>query len=178
MPVPVKNHIPVYACVATGYGSRSLKESAYLKVSAKRLTGEEMEALFHEVQPELILDATHPYAAVVTENIREACAHAGLPCQRVLREEGRQTEDAVYVESMEAAAEYLKGTEGNVLLTTGSKELKVFTQLPDYQDRLYARVLSAFCYGSLQCAWPGGKAPDRYAGSFFYGNECGNAPSV
>lgn len=137
-----KNHIPVYVCVATGYGSRSLKESAYLKVSAKRLTGEEMEALFHEVQPELILDATHPYAAVVTENIREACAHAGLPCQRVLREEGRQTEDAVYVESMEAAAEYLKGTEGNVLLTTGSKELKVFTQLPDYQDRLYARVLS------------------------------------
>lgn len=137
-----ENQIPVYACVATGYGGRSLKESAYLKVSARRLTEEEMEALFQEVQPQLVLDATHPYAAVVTENIRAACSRARLPYQRVLREESGQMEDAVYVESTEAAAEYLRGTEGNILLTTGSKELKVFTQLPDYQNRLYARVLS------------------------------------
>ena len=36
----------------------------------------------------------------------------------------------------------MEGTEGNVLLTTGSKELKVFTEIPSYRDRLYARVLS------------------------------------
>ena len=29
-----------------------------------------------------------------------------------------------------------------MLLTTGSKELKAFTALPDFEKRLYARVLS------------------------------------
>ena len=51
-------------------------------------------------------------------------------------------QQAVYVESTEAAVRYLKETEGNVLLTTGSKELKAFTEIPDYQKRIFARVLS------------------------------------
>ena len=38
--------------------------------------------------------------------------------------------------------EYLKCTRGNILLTTGSKELLAFTGLPDYRERVYARVLS------------------------------------
>lgn len=49
---------------------------------------------------------------------------------------------AVYVESVQAAAEYLDRTQGNVLLTTGSKELAGFTGMKDYKERLYARVLS------------------------------------
>ena len=36
----------------------------------------------------------------------------------------------------------MKETEGKVLLTTGSKELKAFTEIPDYQKRIFARVLS------------------------------------
>lgn len=136
------NHVPVYACVATGYGSRSLEEGTYLKVSARRLDADEMKALLLEVRPELVLDATHPYADLVTENIKAACEETGLAYQRVLREEGAKSEDAVYVESTEGAVSYLAGTKGNILLTTGSKELKAFTALADYQERLYARVLS------------------------------------
>ena len=37
-----------------------------------------------------------------------------------------------------AAADYLDQTQGNVLLTTGSKELAGFTGMKDYQNRLYA----------------------------------------
>jgi precorrin-6Y C5,15-methyltransferase (decarboxylating) len=137
-----ENGIGVYACVATGYGSRSLKEHTNLKVCAKRLDKEAMEVLFEEIRPEIILDATHPYAAQVTENIRHACENSGFPYQRVLREEGSHQKSAVYVESTEAAVEYLKQTEGNILLTTGSKELAKFVSLPDFGERLYARVLS------------------------------------
>lgn len=137
-----KNRIPVYACVATEYGSRSVEENPYLKVHAARLAREEMEALFQEIRPEIVLDATHPYAAEVTANIRSACEDTGMTYQRVLREEGSRQENAVYVESPEAAVEYLKGTEGNILLTTGSKELGKFTALPGFQDRIFARVLS------------------------------------
>ena len=46
------------------------------------------------------------------------------------------------MESTEKAAELLSGTEGNIFLTTGSKELSKFTVIPDYQERLFARVLS------------------------------------
>lgn len=137
-----KNHVPVYACVATEYGSRSVEENPCLKVHAARLAREEMEALFQEIQPEIVLDATHPYAAEVTVNIRTACKNTNTDYQRVLREEGSRQAHAVYVESPEEAVEYLKGTEGNILLTTGSKELGKFTALPGFQDRIFARVLS------------------------------------
>lgn len=137
-----ENKVPVMASVATDYGSKSLEENEYLKVSAERLDEAKMEELFRDTNPEIVLDATHPYAAEVTLNIREACEKTGMPYQRVLRAAGEHQETAVYVESTEAAAEFLKGTEGNVLLTTGSKELAKFTVVPDYQNRLYARVLS------------------------------------
>ena len=65
-----KNKVSVLACVATDYGSKSLKEDEYLKIHAGRLNGAEMENLLKELSPGLVLDATHPYAAEVTENIR------------------------------------------------------------------------------------------------------------
>ena len=46
------------------------------------------------------------------------------------------------MESTEEAAAFLSGTEGNIFLTTGSKELTKFTGIPDYKERLFARVLS------------------------------------
>ncbi len=137
-----ENGIPVYHCVATEYGSKSLEETENLKIRAGRLDQEEMKRLFTELSPEMILDATHPYAAEVTKNIRRACEETGFSYVRVLREQGRFEEQAVYVENTRAAIEYLKGTEGNILLTTGSKELGAYTALPGYQERLYARVLS------------------------------------
>ena len=62
-----KNKVSVLACVATDYGSKSLKEDEYLKIHAGRLNGAEMENLLKELSPGLVLDATHPYAAEVTE---------------------------------------------------------------------------------------------------------------
>ena len=45
-------------------------------------------------------------------------------------------------ESVRAAAEFLRTTEGNILITTGSKELKEYTKIGNYQERCFARVLS------------------------------------
>ena len=101
-----------------------------------------MEELFRKENPEIVLDATHPYAAEVTKNIRTACESAGVLYQRILRPEGETNSEAIYVESTEEAAAFLSGTEGNIFLTTGSKELAKFTGIPDYKERLFARVLS------------------------------------
>ena len=137
-----EHQISVCACAATEYGGKALTETPYLHIHTGRLNREEMEAFFQKEEPELVLDATHPYAAEVTENIKSACEKTGFFYQRVLREQGKQAEQAVYVESTEDAAEFLNTTEGNVLLTTGSKELKKFLGVKDYKERLYARVLS------------------------------------
>ena len=137
-----EHQISVYACAATEYGGKALTETPYLHIHTGRLSREEMEAFFLKEEPNFVLDATHPYAAEVTDNIKSACEKTGFFYQRVLREQGRQAEKAVYVESTEAAAEFLNTTDGNVLLTTGSKELKKFLGVKDYKERLYARVLS------------------------------------
>ena len=137
-----ENRISVYACAATEYGGSLLTKNDFLHVSAGRLKTEDMEELFRKETPEIVLDATHPYAAEVTKNIRTACENAAVRYQRVLRPEGEKSGQAVYVDSPEAAAEFLSGTEGNIFLTTGSKELAKFTVIPDYRERLFARVLS------------------------------------
>ena len=136
-----ENKVSVLACVATEYGSRSLEENEFLSIRAERLDKEQMQELFAAERPELVLDATHPYAAEVTVNIREACENTAVSYVRVLREGGVH-KDAVYVENTEAAVDYLKHVSGNVLLTTGSKELSAYTEIPGYQERMFARVLS------------------------------------
>ena len=137
-----ENRVSVYACAATEYGGSLLQENEFLHVSAGRLKTEDMEELFRQEKPEMVLDATHPYAAEVTKNIRTACESAGVLYQRILRPEGEKNSEAIYVESTEEAAAFLSGTEGNIFLTTGSKELAKFTGIPDYKERLFARVLS------------------------------------
>ena len=127
---------------ATEYGGKSLTENEYLTVQTGRLDETAMEQVFIREKPEMVLDATHPYAAEVTVNIRTACEKTQTLYRRVLRESGSREDKAVYVESVQAAAQYLDQTQGNVLLTTGSKELAGFTGMKNYQERLYARVLS------------------------------------
>ena len=125
-------------CVATDYGESLLPKAENILVRSERLSSQEMETLFHDEQISCVIDATHPYAEVVTENIAAACESAGIEYLRLLRESHSEIKDAVYVSDAQAAAAYLAQTEGNILLTTGSKELAAFCELA---PRIYARVL-------------------------------------
>ena len=120
--------VPVTACVATEYGETLLKETEYLKVHAGRMEEAAMEQFFEEQKTELVVDATHPYAAVVSENVAAACKKAGVEYLRLIRESSTsETEDAILVDSVDEAVNFLKETEGNILATTGSKELFKYT---------------------------------------------------
>lgn len=131
----------VYACVATEYGQTLLPRGEQVTVSAVRLSQEEMEALFRAHRFDLVIDATHPYADVVTRNICAACAATGTQYHRLLRADCAAGENAVYVPDIDGAVAYLAETQGTILLTTGSKELHRFASLPDFAQRTYARVL-------------------------------------
>ena len=151
--------VAVTACVATEYGETLLTPRENLTVSNKRLTEAEMEALFRQENFDLAVDATHPYASEVTENIAAACQTAGVEYLRLLRGTDAAPEDAVCVPDIESAVAYLAETEGNILLTTGSKELAKYTALPDFARRVYARVLPM--EASLAACRDAGLGPDR-----------------
>lgn len=131
----------VVVCVATEYGEELLEAAGNITVSARRLPQEEILELFRTEHFDLVIDATHPYAVDVTQNIKEACANASVRYIRLLRGASAGAADAVYVKDPKEAADYLSRTEGNILLTTGSKELETFAGIPDFADRVYARVL-------------------------------------
>lgn len=133
--------VRVTACVATEYGETLLSQGENLTISAKRLSTEEMEEMFTAEQFDLVVDATHPYASVVTQNICDACNGTGTEYLRLLRSGGAATEDAVFVSDIAGAVQYLNGVEGNILLTTGSKELSKFAPIVDFEKRVFARVL-------------------------------------
>ena len=134
----------VTACVATEYGSTMLASAENLTVIEKRLDQPAMEILFNSDDFDLVIDATHPYAAVVTENIKKACTNTRTSYVRLQRDpsgETRTQEDLVYVPDTVAAADFLDKTEGNILLTTGSKELKELSRISGFAERAYARIL-------------------------------------
>ncbi|HML37192.1 MAG TPA: precorrin-6A reductase [Bacillota bacterium] len=133
----------VYACVATEYGRDVLgSDLEHVQIHPGRMTEDEMAALMEEKRFDFVIDTTHPYARSASENIKAACERAGCSYIRVLRPRGlRERMDCLFFGSHEEAAEYLDRTEGNVLLTVGSKELSKYTGIRDYQKRLFPRVL-------------------------------------
>ena len=131
----------VTACVATEYGQTLLPEAEHLSVCARRLPVDEIVSLLEGNRFDLVIDATHPYAQSITKSIERACWETKTPRWRLLRGASGISEDAVCVETISDAADFLAGTEGNILLTTGSKELMQFSQIPGFSARVWARVL-------------------------------------
>ena len=133
----VEQRIPHTVCVATEYGETLLPAGAEAHVG--RMDRGEMEALMRAGGFSLAVDATHPYAVEVTENIQAAAEAAGLPRLRLVRQSGGG-DGCLRAPDMAGAAALLRELPGNVLLTTGSKELHHFA-VPGLAERCYPRVL-------------------------------------
>lgn len=147
-------------CVATEYGEIVLQENPLAHVHMGRMDSEGMRSFFAQQKCKLIVDATHPYAAVVTENIKQAvyafnkahavtdnqadsCISENIEYVRLKRDTdiSADYDNIRYFEDNEACARALNNTDGNILLTTGSKELSVYCKTSDVRERLYVRVL-------------------------------------
>ena len=131
----------VTACVATDYGEIMLDGIDGITVHSGRMNADGMADFFNRNKFDRIIDATHPYARAATENIAAASKNAGIPLMRILREKEGHISNAVYVSSVLEAKEYLLQHEGNILITTGSKELSDYRGLD--MSRVWARVLPA-----------------------------------
>ena len=132
--------IPAYVSVASEYGSDVLGEFEFVKVLEGRLDTDSMKELFKDKAITRVYDATHPFATVVKENIKSACAAVGIDYIRVLRDISKiAASDYKLVENVEEAVDYLKSREDKILVATGSKEIAKYAAID--KDRIYARVL-------------------------------------
>lgn len=141
--------VKAYVSVATEYGQHLLKEFQNIQVLCGRMDEMEMEGFLEEKGIGLVIDATHPFAVLATENIKKACERQQVRYLRCLREDSSSDHDSqltgiqvVEVTSVAQAVEYLKTTDGNIFVSTGSKELALYRELEDYRERCYVRVLS------------------------------------
>ena len=130
-------------CVATEYGEIVLKENSLAKVHKGRMNQEEMKSYIETGDFGAVVDATYPYAEVVTQNIKNAMQDIDIPYLRLKRESNVTSfyEKIHYFKDSVSCAKALEKTDGNILLTTGSKELSVFAKFIDRKERLYVRVL-------------------------------------
>ncbi|MDR1770108.1 MAG: precorrin-6A reductase [Hungatella sp.] len=140
--------INAWVSVATGYGRTVLLESEYLHIHESPMAAHEMEGFIKQNGITLVLDATHPYATLASENIRSACKGTETSCIRVIREpsaEGKPGEQGegkvLWAGDLKEAILALHEIPGNILVTTGSKELSAFTGLDSWEERVFARVL-------------------------------------
>lgn len=136
-----RERIPSVVCVATGYGEDVLPELPYCRILQGRLNQEEMQSLMEKEKPVLVLDATHPYAAEVTGNIRKASENTGTSYLRIVRGADKRVPGAEYFRTLSELTAYVNTHPGHVFVTTGSKELEQFVKIENYRERLFVRVL-------------------------------------
>lgn len=149
-------NVELFVSVATDYGAELIERQDNLTILAERMDLEKMRAFLQDHKPDCVIDATHPYATIVTATVQKACALESTKYLRLLRPVG-EAGDYIIAKDFSEAVELLNNLEGNIFLTTGSKNLKDFTGVENYKERIALRVLPM--ESSLQSALELGYKP-------------------
>ena len=137
-----KVKVPHAVSVATDYGKEIEESFGEHNIIVGRKDADEMAQLIASENFTVCVDATHPFATIVSGEIAKACEKSGIRYLRLLRETAAECEAAAtVVDSVETAAAELDKTPGNILLLTGSKDLKTIVSGLSDISRVYARVL-------------------------------------
>ncbi len=133
----------VVITVVSEYGKLLAAESVS-EVVVGRLTQADMENLITTKEITTVIDASHPYAAIVSETARAACKNKEVAYIRYERPETvlPDYEKLHLVDDEEAAAELAGRLGEKIYLTTGSKTLHVFLKSDALKGKeVWARVL-------------------------------------
>lgn len=141
-------------CVATEYGEIILTAHPLVKVKQGRMNEKEIEVFLKKGSFGAVIDATHPYAQDVTRNIKRAVEKIknlgiSIPYLRLKRDciekrdksVGESLKNIHYFDTNEMCVKALENMKGNILLTTGSKELPIYCISEKIKERMYVRVL-------------------------------------
>ena len=73
-------------CVATEYGETLLPKGGNVTVRSGRIPVDGIIQMLSDTKFDLVIDATHPYAASITESVARACAETGTEYLRLLQQ--------------------------------------------------------------------------------------------
>ena len=136
--------VELYVSVATDYGASLIEPQPGMTVMAERMDLAAMRAFIREHRPACVIDATHPYATVVTATVQEACSTEQVEYLRLVRPSG-EGGDYITVHDFAEAVELLNHLDGGIFLTTGSKNLPDFTAVHDYAERIGYKPAHIIC---------------------------------
>lgn len=131
--------------VATEYGKQMIAPNGSCKVHTGRKNAADMLEWMRAEKPAAVVDATHPFATEASVNIKESAGQAGVPYLRLRRSTAvspAAEQDILYATDAAECKTILEQTEGNILLTTGSKDLHIYA-VENLKERLFVRILPA-----------------------------------
>jgi precorrin-6x reductase len=129
--------------VVTKYGGELLPQNENIRIYTECLDADAMIAVMAKGSYNMVIDATHPYAKDATKNIVSACINSKMEYTRLLRDESEfvANGNTWIVNTPHEAIELLNKSEGKILFTTGSKDLKIYADGINDKERIYARIL-------------------------------------
>lgn len=134
------SNIKCSVCVATDYALELMNDKR-LDVNCGRLTEEEMEVLMRNGKFDVVVDATHPYAQIVSQNVSQAADKESISLIRLRRSTESAEKGFVSFKTHEECSAWLSFQTGNILLTTGSKDLGSYAKNETIKNHLFVRVL-------------------------------------
>ena len=100
------SNIKCSVCVATDYALELMNDKR-LDVHCGRLTEEEMEVLMRDGSFDVVVDATHPYAQIVSQNVRQAADKESISLIRLRRSTESAEEGFVSFKTHEEREAYM-----------------------------------------------------------------------
>ena len=107
-----------------------------------RMTYDEMVSFGRDNGVTMIVDLTHPYAKIVSDNGKKVAKELEISYIRYVRQISKKSKTAIYVKSYEECYEFLSRIQGTVFLTTGSKNIGDFEKVRG-KNRFIYRILPA-----------------------------------
>ena len=127
---------PVIVSAATEYGGEvAIKDCPGVSVWAGRQGVEARRQALTRSHARALVDATHPYANIISEQLIGLSRELGIPYLRYERPSALAPECGDLCESMAQAAERAIALGRRIFLATGSKDLATFLQAPGAHER-------------------------------------------
>jgi precorrin-6A/cobalt-precorrin-6A reductase len=134
----------IFVSTATDYGGEILKKYKYAYLNTKPLKIQNLINVLKEKNVKVLVDASHPYALEITDNCIKACEELNIEYIRYERpsciESFKNKEMIVQVEDYSDLYDKLKNISGNILNTTGSRNLDKLLVM-NLRNRIIHRVL-------------------------------------
>ena len=123
--------------IATEEGKEFLRGSRFF---VGRMDMEEMKIFCRKWEIKSILDLSHPYAQIVSENAKTVAKELKIDYYRYVRPKAISGDKEIFVEDVEGVCQYIRSLSGTFLFSTGSKNAPEFLRVRG-ENRFIFRVL-------------------------------------